>query len=210
MDKAGDAAAQVEQGLQFDGGLGRAKRRPGKYRQAQVDGGGIQGVDRVGEFHLQRIAGVESAGLGNQALRQLGVDAPVAPLVGIGQGGVADGLAESRVVESRCLRRQTHFDIAQTLPVGQLRESQAAELLGTGERTNSMVAAVPPDDAVESLPRQKLHDLREQRLADVHASLRPDESRKGAGRACRRSSRGQLANVWNPRRYWISDRSYRC
>jgi hypothetical protein len=36
-DERWDGAAQVEQGVQFDGGLGRAERRPREYRQAQID-----------------------------------------------------------------------------------------------------------------------------------------------------------------------------
>lgn len=46
VNEAGDIAAQVQQGVQLDGGLGLAKRHPGKHRQAQLDGTGIECVNR--------------------------------------------------------------------------------------------------------------------------------------------------------------------
>jgi len=41
VNKRGDRAAQVQQGVQLHGGLGRAKRRPVEQAQAQIDGGGV-------------------------------------------------------------------------------------------------------------------------------------------------------------------------
>ena len=84
VDKARDCFPQVEQGMQFDHCLGGAKRRPGKHGQAQVDGRGIEGVDRVRQFHAKRVRRIEFSRLGDQSLGKVGVDAPVAPFVGIG------------------------------------------------------------------------------------------------------------------------------
>ncbi len=42
VDEGRDVAAQVEQRVQFDRRLGRAKGCPRKHRQAQIDGGRIQ------------------------------------------------------------------------------------------------------------------------------------------------------------------------
>src|SRR4029434_10286190 len=51
VDEARDSAAQVEERVQFHRRFVFAKLGPRKQRQAQVDGGGIQGVDRLGEIH---------------------------------------------------------------------------------------------------------------------------------------------------------------
>jgi hypothetical protein len=59
------------------------------------------------------------------------------------------------------LSRQTHFDIAQALAVGQLREGHDAKLLGATEAARPVIAAVTIDDAMEGLPRQEVHDLHE-------------------------------------------------
>ena len=85
VDERRDIAAQVQQRVQLDGRLGRAKRRPRKYRQAQVDGAGIQSIDRVFQIDAKRFCGVQTAGDGDQRLGEVGVDAPVAHRVGIGQ-----------------------------------------------------------------------------------------------------------------------------
>ena len=64
----------------------------------------------------------------------------------------------------------TGLDIAQTLAIGQLREGHGPKLLGAGAASRT-VAAVSRDDPFEGAPRQKIHELREQRLADVHGRL---------------------------------------
>ena len=47
MDEGRYGAAQVQQRVQLDGRLGRAKRRPGKQAQTQIDGAGVQRIDGV-------------------------------------------------------------------------------------------------------------------------------------------------------------------
>ena len=71
--------------VQLDGCLGRAKRRPRKHRETQIDRAGIQSVDRVVEIDAERFCGIEAAGNPDQRLGKVGIDAPVATLVGVGQ-----------------------------------------------------------------------------------------------------------------------------
>src|SRR5256886_9283141 len=58
---------------------------PGEKRQAQIDGRGVQGIHRLGQLHSERLVAVEVASGGNQNLSEIGVDPPVAVLVGVGQ-----------------------------------------------------------------------------------------------------------------------------
>ena len=44
MDEFRDTAPQIQQGMEFDCSFGFAKPCPGKERQTQVYGGGIEGV----------------------------------------------------------------------------------------------------------------------------------------------------------------------
>ena len=189
VDEGGDRPPQIEQRVQLHGRLGGAKRRPRKHRQAQIDGRGIEGIDGIGQFYAEVLVDVERAGLDDQALSQLEVDAPVAQLVGIGQRRASDCRADAHVVKLPGLSRQTHFDIAQAFAVGQLREGHDAKLLGATEAARPVIAAVPIDDAMEGLPRQEVHDLREQGLAEVHGNLQQQESCQTARRRVRRSSR---------------------
>ena len=64
--------------------------------------------------------------------------------------------------------RQTSFDIAQRFAPSQLCEGQDAKQLGIFKRARAPVTAVPLDNATESLPWHKPHQLCEQCLADVH------------------------------------------
>jgi hypothetical protein len=65
VQKRWDVAAEVQEGVQLDGRLGRAKRGPRKHRQAQVDGAGIERVDPQVWLAdvLDRIAGIPQSQL---------------------------------------------------------------------------------------------------------------------------------------------------
>src|SRR5206468_11461699 len=108
-----DVAAQVQQCVQLDGRLGRAKRSPSKHRQAQVDGAGIQSVDSIFEIDAERFCGIKTTGDGDERLSKVGVDAPVATLVGIGQSTARNPALDAHVVQFARLRAQARFDVAQ-------------------------------------------------------------------------------------------------
>ena len=105
-------APEVEQGVQLDGCLGFAKRRPLEQAQAQIDGGGVQRVDRVLEIESQVLVQIKLASAANQNCSQVGPDAPVARLVGIGQGGAVNAVAKSHGVQLARVGSKSHFDIA--------------------------------------------------------------------------------------------------
>jgi hypothetical protein len=71
------------------------------------------------------------------------------------------------------------------------------DTLGIAQRAHSRIAVVSFDDASEGLPRHELHDLREQRLAHVHASLRVVHSPEHCNLARLNSNRGHLRNLGN-------------
>src|SRR5208337_970458 len=146
-------------------------------------------VDCVMEFHAEAVMRVEPAGSTDQTLRELGIDAPVARFVRIGQRRTAHGLAKAHVVELLAMCRQTRLDVAQTLAVGELREGHRAKLFRACERSGSMIAAVALHDALEARPGQKIHQLRKQRLASIHTQSSGKGSREPRRHALLRSSR---------------------
>ena len=83
------------------------------------------------EFQPEIVVGVELPGLTDQDLRDIGVDAPLAFGVGVGQRVAGDGAAKTHVVEPRLDGAQTDFDIVQTLAGGELGEGQTQELVET-------------------------------------------------------------------------------
>jgi hypothetical protein len=152
----------------FTGALVAAKLRPGKKFQAQIDGGGIEGVDRVGELDAQGFVAIEFAGGADQALREIAKDAPVAMFVGIGQGTARDPAANAHVVELGSLDSQTGLDVAQTLAIRELRESQAEKLVERRKALALVVAVIALDTATKLGQGNQVHELREDRSSGIH------------------------------------------
>jgi len=168
VDEAGNVAAQVEQRMQLDRRLGRSKRSPWKYRQAQVDRGRIQCVDRLREIDSKRFVHIKRTRYSDQALREVGVDAPVANRICIGQRVARHRAAKAHVVELGGLAAQTGFDVAQALSIGQLGERHAQELVETREVFDLVLSVVAFDTSAESGQRQVRHHLRKNKFARVH------------------------------------------
>jgi hypothetical protein len=85
MQEARDISAQIQQRMHLHRRLGRPEVRPGKDRQAQVDGRRIQRVDRVGQFQAKVFPGVELPSLNDQSPSQFRIDPPIPGLIGIRQ-----------------------------------------------------------------------------------------------------------------------------
>jgi hypothetical protein len=73
---------------------------------------------------------------------------------------------------------QANLDVAQRLAPGELRKGHDAKQVRATKRPHTRIPLVPRDDASKGFPRHKLHHLRKQRLAHVHAALPVVESRK--------------------------------
>ena len=114
MYKTRDVSTQVQKRMHFDRCFGASKRRPWEQRKAQVDGRGVECINRIREIETQVFFGVKLAGLGNESLRKLGIDSPVSSLVGVGQRRAPDRRPNTHVIKLGRLGRETSLDIAQT------------------------------------------------------------------------------------------------
>jgi len=56
VNEARDRTAQIEQRMHLHGSLGGAERRPWENRQAQIDCGRIERIDRFGQFHTPKLS----------------------------------------------------------------------------------------------------------------------------------------------------------
>jgi hypothetical protein len=90
MYEGGDIAAQIQECVEFDRRLGALERRPREQRKTEIDGGGVERIDGLVEIDAEAVIDVVAPGGGDQDLGEVGMDAPVALLVGIGQGGARD------------------------------------------------------------------------------------------------------------------------
>jgi len=99
VDERRNVAAQVQQSMHFDRRFGRTKRCPWKKRQAQVDGRGIQSVDRVGEVDAETLVAIQFARTPDKHHRQVFPDMPVASFVGVGQRRSFDWMAKIHAIQ---------------------------------------------------------------------------------------------------------------
>src|SRR5664280_938279 len=195
VQKRGDVAAKVQERVQLDGRLGRAKRGPRKHRQAQVDGAGIERVDRIFQIDAKRLPGIKTTGDSNERLGQVGIDAPVAHRVRIGQGVAGYAAADAHVIELARLCSQASFDVAQAFAIGKLRERHAEILIEARKRFDFVFAPVTRYAATKRRQWQMLHDLRENQLAHDHrCPLRMSSSQDG--KCQRRSSNRDRNKAW--------------
>src|SRR5215208_8302947 len=72
------------------------------------------------------------------------------------------------MIELALLRAQASFDIAQTLPIGELREGHAKKLIPARKSLEFVVALVTFDTTSKSFGRKKVHQLRKDRFARIH------------------------------------------
>lgn len=76
---------QIQQSVHLDGGFVLAEFRPREQRQTQIDGRGIERIQAVRQIEAKRIVNIEWPCDADQDLREIGIDAPVVALVGVGQ-----------------------------------------------------------------------------------------------------------------------------
>jgi hypothetical protein len=137
-------------------------------RQAKIDGRGVQRVDRFLQVYAKGFVEIELARYADQALREVGIDPPIAHFVGIRQRAAGDAASNAHVVQLLALRPQARLDVAQTLAVGQLGERQAQKLLEAAEALDLVLAPVRRHTPAKCRQRQMLGQLCKNQLACMH------------------------------------------
>jgi hypothetical protein len=177
--------------MQLDGCLGRAEHGPGKYRQTQIDGGGIERVDGFLQRDAERLLRIPPPGDADQALGEIGIDAPVAHGVGMGQRVASHRRTNPEMIKLGTLCTQAYFDVPQAFPIAQLCEGHAQELIQAGEGLHFELAPIAGDATAEGSQRQMLHQLRKHQLALVHRWPPRDSASQGGRSGMRSSNRDQ-------------------
>ena len=95
----------------------------------------------------------------------------------------AGAAARPHVVELCGLNAQAGLDVAQAGPIGEQSEGHTSVVIRAGERLDLAVSVVAGHAATETVPRQVIHDLREDQLAGIHRH--PLLMTCWTGKACR-------------------------
>ena len=159
--KTRDISTQVDERVKFDSGLVASELSPGKQRQAEIDGRGIQRVGGMLELSAEVVVLVQSPRPGDQDLSEVRVDSPVAVLVGIGERAPSDDPAKAGVVKFPLKGVEAGFDVSQALAIGQLSKGHAEKLIETREVASPLIATIASDATVELAPWQGVDQLRE-------------------------------------------------
>src|SRR5882672_10023222 len=191
VEEGGNVAAQIQQRVQLDGRFGQAERRPRKYRQTEIDGCGIERVDCLPQFDTEGFPHIQTPGDRDQALGEIGVDTPVAHGVGMGQRVASHRRTNSEVIELGTLCAQAYRDVPKALPVRQLREGHAQELVQAGKRLHFKLTVIACDATAKSGQRKMLYELCEPQLALVHRSTLRHAPSQGRKTKIRNSNRDQ-------------------
>jgi hypothetical protein len=110
-----------------------------------------------------------TAGAGDQALRQIVVDAPVTLAVGISQRAAGHGGAEPQPIKLVVPGAQANFYyVGQAIPISKLGKGHSQELVPTGEVINLAVAIVASDAATKLLRVDPLGELRKDQFSGRH------------------------------------------
>jgi len=144
---------------------------PREQSEAEIDGGRVERIEARIEVHAERVVSIKRPRNADQLLREVGEDAPVVRLVGVGQRGTRHAPTKAHVVQFAPDRSQARFDVAQALAVGQLGERHRKILVPAGEAAMVRVAPITCNALLKLIPGQVIHDLRENGLSCIHPRL---------------------------------------
>ena len=141
------------------------------------------------KFDSHRVASVQRPCNTDQHLGEIGIDAPVVGLVGIGQSRARHSTAEAHMVQFAAHRAQARFDIAQAFTISQLSESHGQVLVPARETPPVTIAAITGYALLKVVGGQVVHELNEYSLVGVHPSLSAISPGLRCGSFARRSAR---------------------
>jgi len=186
INTGGNAAAHIQERMQLDRTFVTAKLSPRKQRQAQIDGGRVEGIHGLGQVHAERFVAVKIPRPVDQHLCEVAINAPVANLVGMRQRVARNLPPETDVVKFGLLGAKASFDIAQAAAIGELSKQEAKELIPTREVFDVTIALIAIDTKLKLVSREEIQELRENTAAKIHglpparAGLQPNHAKKAA------------------------------
>ena len=171
MNKTGDIAAQVDHRVHLHAALVSPKPRPWEERKTQVDGRRIEGVSGLFQRDAKVVADIQGSSPADQDLSEIGIDAPVSQLVGVGQGAPGHVTAKAGAIEFRLHRLKAEDNFPQAFSPVELSEGHAEKLVVTHERSHAAIAVVAFDASVEFVSWKEIHQLRKNGAPEIHQPL---------------------------------------
>jgi hypothetical protein len=146
-------------------------------------------IDSTVQLESQIFAGVKSASLSDENPGEVGIDAPVANLVGVSKCVAGNLAAKAHVIEPTAHRSKAGLDIAETLAIRQLSKGHTEELVVAREALDLVVAVVASNASSKIVKGKEVHDLGKDGRRGVHRSLLAVVRQKGDDNTKPRSNR---------------------
>lgn len=173
-----DWSGQIDLSVKLDRRFGGSEMRPGKDRQAQVDGGSINGINHLVEIEPVGVAGIQPSSFADENLSECFVNAPVPMLVRVSEVRSSDIASDAHCVAVGATP-QASFDITKALAESNLGKCHREELIAGGHALARSWHPVQRHAALELLAVQQIEDLRKNESSGVHPLLRMNTARRG-------------------------------
>ena len=173
-----DRTSQVNLSVEFNRGFSPAEMSPRKHRQAQINRGGIDGINHLVDVEPVGVFPIKSSCFANQHLRECFVNTPVTMLVRISEIGSCDVASDTHRVEMRA-SSQAGFNISKTLPESYLSKSHSKKLISGSHAFTRSRHRVKRHAAIELLAVDEIGNLSENKAASVHPLLRMNQTPLG-------------------------------
>ena len=125
MDKSGDSALQIHESVQLNSGFTGTEQGPGKQRQTQIDGRGIQDLYRFDQL----VFAIQGLRMSDQDHGQVLINLPGTMGVGVGERAQRHVGFDAHMVAARSERLEGGRQISQAVPKGKLSEAHAKKLI---------------------------------------------------------------------------------
>ncbi len=160
---------QIQKGMEFYCPFAFPELSPREKGQTEVDGGRIQGIDRLIQFVTEGIGGVKFSGFCDEDLSEVGINPPVPGLIGMGKGIAGDLSPDAQVIKSGLGCPQADLDISQAFAISKLSECHSEVLVPAREADHLVIAVVSIDAFSELVRGDKVHQLGKDRFPEIHA-----------------------------------------
>lgn len=171
-------AGEIDLSVKLDRRFGGSEMRPWEDRQAQINGGSINGINHLVEIESVGVTCIQPLRLADENLSECFVNAPVTMLVRVSQirsGNVTSNAHRIAVSATS----EAGFNVAQTLPKSDLCEGHRDELISIGHAPAFPRHRMQRHTALKLLAVQRIENLSEYQAASVHPLLRMNQRRYG-------------------------------
>lgn len=139
--------------MEFDGSFVLAGLGPRENRKTKIDRGGIEGINRLLQLGAKVFVGIKTSGLGNQDLGEVGVDTPIADMVGVSQGIARHFSSKAHMIEFLWIATEAGLDVWKVFAISELSKGHAKELIPAGKGFDFVVALIPFDELAKLIDR---------------------------------------------------------